>query len=1488
MSDNIISGILYLGSGTGYDNIISDTSGVNTVFNRNGQNIDFAVSGTNSFLYYDASTGRLGLGDKNPDAALHVIAPCAYDGLKIEGTTNCPTGVRLLLLHNPGISPESGSYPSTIDLAGHDTNSQTINYAQIRSKVLNPTTSATSGEIIFNVDHTGTLSTVFRANTANTVLGGLNIINGYSYNVLGSNNTLSGLLYIDLGSNNAGTVYSGLLLGNNIDINASNAICVSNTAGLSGINILLLGNNTFVSGYTNVVVANNSTVSGSENILLGNNNTLSINTNKIIGLFNNANIGGSSGVGMGSDVRATGINNVFIGNNVTITGANNSAIGTNTSISGNNNLVYGGSSSISGFNIVSIGNSINPVGVSSGLFIGNDIDVSDSSRSVVMGLGNQIDNILNNSTIIGLTNDTSSGEANDLVIVGQNNKSSTITNTLVMGNNNNISGTAKNNIVLGPNNFSALTSNNNIIIGALNNNSGMRVTSDGNISGSPSRSSSTVTNSLMLGINNIGYSTTNTTIVGNKNYLNGSNFNSIGSFNNIKNTSNTQNIGNNNFILGDFTNILGGRVTSIGSSSIINNPSKRPVYSFGDGNILFGNNEIVVSGLCIGDNNDLLGLNNIVYGKNNFIGRSRNPCIVDAATVIINGDVTANYKNGDRVLVSIVNPAATDNIYIRLVDSVSYQNVDGLTLINLSEGIAPVGVDYGVQSTFDGSLPSPSVTVSGWVMPYQNGNDLTDPVGDPLYGDSNIVIGDSNRYPNTSGLILGRSNSVTGVNNIVIGYGITNYTNNSVQIGSNNANKIYFDDDTIVFNTGLSQSTVILNSRLAGTTLLANLAQNRVGINTSVPRSTLDVSGTLTTNTLRVGLSGIPGYTLTSDASGNATWQFPVNLSGINNGILYRINNKVASGISELVFNPVSKFLTYLKPSATNIGDFEDAFILTPSGLFINDTVDDNSSYNITVKGSGVGLIEGVEGYDLRVNLLKTLPKYNAIQFYNITGVSGHFYRYSITDQVFLPLNLTGTLLNVSNTDGALQVRNMPGNTVLFSNRNSLASGSNDIKFFSNDKVLTIGSTGVLSDVQTLNFAGFTDTTSNIILGSTSSFGTVINNAGYGQPFSVMNSGANFPNARYGLHYNTANGILGVNIAPDATIRQTAGGGATQWQNITANKLVVPGRIYTEGLQIILNGNQFPPIGQRYLRVNDDGVVSFSALDISPQFSGIFPIYAQPRTQGSANIDIGILNRRPGNNTNLSTDDNGLNLVWDGVKWNTDLRGARFYQPDSSSTNDNLIPGLLIGPGGRKNSCNNTHVFAGTPFLDTNIDPQYRGSSQLSRFYLKGRTSNNSNTELVSDFTKDVSPLPSPTNTISTRYLYTPSSSNLIEWNGKSVWLYKAQFCGLAYSIVAGAEQENNPRAVAGTLEGAFLTYRDNQNTRQAVILGTPNITVYKSSLLNWGSEDPIYATGVTDGNAQRLAFVTRGLADYRILWNTTVDIQQLNHPSGINLSASF
>lgn len=1481
---NVVSGTLNIGSGNIYDIILSDTSGNKTVFNQNHKNIDFVVSGVDNFLYYDASTGRLGIGDSQPDASLHIVAPCANDGLKLEGTTNCPTGVRILLLHNPGVSPETGSYPATIDLAGHNSNSETIYYGQIRSKILSPATSATSGEIIFNVDHTGTLSTVFRSNTANSVLGGLNNINGYAYNVMGANNNLSGLLYIDLGSNNSGLVSSGLLLGNDIDVNGMNVICISNVGSLSGTNVLLIGNNTLVSGHTNVVVANNSNISGSNNILLGNSNTLPGNTNNIIGLFNNANISGVSGLGFGSSVSATGFNNVFLGNNTSLVGSNNSLIGSNVKVTGNNNLVYGGSSTVSGSNIVSIGNSNNPVGVTSGLFIGNDIDLVNSSKSVVMGLDNTIDNNLNNSILVGISNDTSSGSANDLVLIGQNNISSDITNSLIAGNKNNVSGTIKNNIVIGPDNYGALTSNNNIIVGALNNNTGLQISSNGTISGVSSSSNPNMNNSLLFGINNISYNSVNTTILGNKNQVSGNNLNSIGSFNNIKSTNYSQNIGNSNFILGDYTNIFGGKVTSIGSSSLINNPSKRSVYSFGDGNILFGNNEIVVSGICVGDNNDLLGLNNIVYGTNNFIGETRNPCSINSSIITINGDVRVNYTDGDRVLVVVTNPASTGNIYQRLIDEVSYDNVNGVTNIVVTENIAPLGVSYGVQNTFDGSVSSTS-SVSGWVMPYQDGNDLSDPVGDPLYGDSNIVLGSNNKYLNTSGIVLGRNTNISGVKNIVIGYNISGLYNNSVQIGTSNANKIYFDDDGVVFNTGVGQNYVIFNSRLAGTTMIANLAQNRVGVNTSTPRSTVDVSGLLTTAGLRVGLSTVSGYSLIADASGNATWQFPVNLSGINSGILYRVNNKVGSGINEFIFNPISRHLTYVKPATAGGIEPEDAFTLTPSGLFINDAADDESIYNVIIRGSGIGLIDEQADYNLRVNIFKTLPQYNAVQVYNITGVSGHFYRQTVTNAMFLPTSLTGTLLAVSPTNGLLTNRNMPGNTLLFANRQSFASGNNDIKFFSENKVLTIGTTGILSQEQTSNFQGANDIYSNIILGSTPSFGTVINNAGYGQPFSVINSGEASTTNRLGMHYWTNGGILGIGVTPSTTAQSTNGGSAIPWYTHPA-KLFVQGRIKTNGLQLTPNGAFPGDQSARYLRVDDDGVVQLSAINLNTQFSGVWPLYVS--TPVGSRLDIGISSRRDGASTNFGASENGYALVFNGARWVNNSRGLRLYQPDYLNDNDNTIPGMILGPGGIKNSCNNTHVFAGTPFMDSTTDARYMGSNQMSRFYLKGRTIDNANTELFSNFTKNVNVSPAADNTISIQYLYNPAGGNNYDaWNGRSVWLYKAQFCGLAVPKTAGVEQSIF-RGVAGTLEGAFVFYRSNDGTRVVTPLGSPAITVYKSDQLDWGANNPVYVTGITDGNVQRLGVYTRGLNDYNILWDTTIDIQQINHPSGVNIAGSI
>jgi len=201
-NNNIVSGTLNIGSGTVHDIVLSETTGNRTIFNQNNLNIDFAVSGTGTsdVLFFDASTGRLGLNTEIPGAAFHVVTDCALDGIKVESVTNCATGVKLLLVHNTPMAPETGSFPATIELAGRDNNFNTINYGQIRSKILNPATNSTSGEILFTVDHTGVNKEVFRSTLVNTVLGGLNQASGNEYNVVGFNNVATGLAYILIGN----------------------------------------------------------------------------------------------------------------------------------------------------------------------------------------------------------------------------------------------------------------------------------------------------------------------------------------------------------------------------------------------------------------------------------------------------------------------------------------------------------------------------------------------------------------------------------------------------------------------------------------------------------------------------------------------------------------------------------------------------------------------------------------------------------------------------------------------------------------------------------------------------------------------------------------------------------------------------------------------------------------------------------------------------------------------------------------------------------------------------------------------------------------------------------------------------------------------------------------------------------------------------------------------------------------------------------------
>ena len=207
-----ISGILYIGSGLTPDITLSDTIGLNTSFNANQQNIDFSIKGTgdNSLIYFDASSGRLGIGTGLPDAVLHVVAPCSKDGLIIESVTNCPTGVTLLLVHNPQTAPQSGSYPAIINLAGRDTNYEEIAYGQIMSRVLDPVTGFTSGELIFTVDETGVNKPIFVGNLQSIILGGKNQISGSNYETIGSTNAITGVGFTNIGSYNSGLSTSGI------------------------------------------------------------------------------------------------------------------------------------------------------------------------------------------------------------------------------------------------------------------------------------------------------------------------------------------------------------------------------------------------------------------------------------------------------------------------------------------------------------------------------------------------------------------------------------------------------------------------------------------------------------------------------------------------------------------------------------------------------------------------------------------------------------------------------------------------------------------------------------------------------------------------------------------------------------------------------------------------------------------------------------------------------------------------------------------------------------------------------------------------------------------------------------------------------------------------------------------------------------------------------------------------------------------------------
>jgi hypothetical protein len=1317
------------------------------------------------------------------------------------------------------------------------------------SKILDASTNYTSGEIIFTVDEKGVNKPVFSANLQNVVLGGRNTVSGYSYTVIGTNNNMLGNSFTTLGAYNSGLTVSGVSVGNINYFSGTKIFALTNNSNINGSSNISVGDSVSISGLNNIFVGNNSSLNGSDNVLLGSSNQLT--GNYIIGLVQSSMISGVSGIALGSYVSNTGNNNIYIGNFNSLSGNNNSVVGSTVSLSGNNSVIYGGSTSVIGNSLVCIGSDQSILNITSGIFVGNNIMAEDSSKTIVIGLGNKTNQGLQDSILLGINNNLSSGNPSSLLLIGQANTTKDIAGSLVLGNANNLSGTVTNNLVLGNTNAVSPTSNNSLVFGILNNQTGVYIDSVGSISGTPRRISGTVNNSIIAGINNVIQNGNTNVLLGNKNFASGSSINVIGSYNNLKNSSNTYSMGNSNFLVGDKLGAVGSKISAIGSESVIFNTANSKMDVFGSGNIVIGHNQLVSSGIVIGTSNQSHGVNNLIYGRNNTLGLIRHQFTTDSLTTytitIPSLNVANKYTIGDSALLCLQNPPSVANTFIREVSDIVENSIDNSTTLTFTNAIAINASNgyYSINNSFDDNN-QPNISISGLVMPYQQGNGLGGPETNPVYGSDNIIVGSNNRYMFSSGIVVGYNNNVSGVRNVVVGFGMSGVADNTLYIGTTNRNKIILDNDKIVFNSGAIQDNIIVKSSSDSSSILnIDLNNNYLGINTNRPTSDLSVSGVTHTSGIRIAFSSPDQYVLTSNINGVGTWQLPFRTSGNNGSLLYRVNDKVASGISEINYDSSNKFLNF------NLGG-DNGLYITSSGLLVND---EGANYGVRIRGSG--------GSDFAKVLLNTNFSQHRIDFFNTSGNSGILNNLVVYDNIIAPKNLTGTFLYVDGS-GRLSNSVLRPYSILFSNDKSWATGNTSFRWIDNQSTLVLGSTGVVSsDALDLNIP---NTKYNILLSSNNNIDTAFNNLGLSNKFMVINSGA--LSTRRGFYINPEKGQVAINIIPDL------------YSSVTSqSQLYVEGKTWTDSLRI----GQGTTAGL-YLRTDISGNIRFSTLDLNTQFSGLYPLtvnYTSLGLDSAFRVDVGLSNQDRAGAT-LGASGDGKFLIFDGSQWNMS-NGLKVPQAPWTINSLKTMKGIEFGYRPKINYTYHSHAFAAGSFIDTSSD--YAGSTQYVQYYLRCRTpSNGSNAvALTTDFNK---------NSITTENQYnTISLKNINDYQYDNIWNYKIMVSVLWQDGTSSADPATGNRSAAAmTIEGAiFRSANGNIFTK----LGNEIVNVYQSGA---AAGVPGLPNGMGIGTridtdsqttVPRLSIVATGVTGKTAMWSATAQVHQLNHPGSYNLYGS-
>jgi hypothetical protein len=363
------------------------------------------------------------------------------------------------------------------------------------------------------------------------------------------------------------------------------------------------------------------------------------------------------------------------------------------------------------------------------------------------------------------------------------------------------------------------------------------------------------------------------------------------------------------------------------------------------------------------------------------------------------------------------------------------------------------------------------------------------------------------------------------------------------------------------------------------------------------------------------------------------------------------------------------------------------------------------------------------------------------------------------------------------------------------------------------------------------------------------------------------------------MQYSVDSGCLGINVNKDDNDwRVNLSSDARRW--FEAGSLVVDGKIRARSLQLTSDGKVLPgeTAVNKYLKILDNaGNVGLDVINLNYQFTGIYPM----RVEASAidqkvDIRLAITDR---NNVQLGPSQNGTTLVWDGAKWDLGT-GFRFPQ---SVNNTNNTAGIEFGNDLSLNSCRNNHVYGGGSFVRNNTS--WRGSSQLSKFYLRGRTLAAASSELLSDWNKDTAASAniSINNTISLQYLSNDLLSNAVDRNRTFVWNYTVN-----YSAVFSNNSPDGYGAVAGEVKGSILSYTSTNGTRTTTKVGSDTITKrYSNNVDSYSNINPIVVNIINDNdgnsaNTHRLAIVANGVTSFDGLWSVVVDINQVFVPSGI------